>query len=296
MSAITASMVKELRERTGAGMMECKGALVETAGDLEKAIDLLRVKGMAKADKKAGRTAAEGTIAIVISDDKKRAAIVEANCETDFVGKSPEFNEFAAGVAQAVLDSNPASMEDLMAAKLADGTVVDERRRALISKIGENMSINRFELIESSGAIGTYRHGDKIGVVVNLDSGTEELGKDLAMHVAASKPLAVDASGVAVETIDRERAIAQAKADESGKPANIVEKMVEGAIRKFMEDVTLLSQPFVKNPDQTVAQLLKANNATVNSFIRLEVGEGVVKEVTDFAAEVAATAAAMQGK
>ena len=268
MSAITASMVKELRERTGAGMMECKGALVETAGDLEKAIDLLRVKGMAKADKKAGRTAAEGTIAIVISDDKKRAAIVEANCETDFVGKSPEFNEFAAGVAQAVLDSNPASMEDLMAAKLADGTVVDERRRALISKIGENMSINRFELIESSGAIGTYRHGDKIGVVVNLDSGTEELGKDLAMHVAASKPLAVDASGVAVETIDRERAIAQAKADESGKPANIVEKMVEGAIRKFMEDVTLLSQPFVKNPDQTVAQLLKANNATVNSFIR----------------------------
>ena len=296
MSAITAGMVKELRERTGAGMMECKGALVETAGDLEKAIDLLRVKGMAKADKKAGRTAAEGTIAIVISDDKKRAAIVEANCETDFVGKSPEFNEFAMGVAQAALATNAASIEDLMAAQLADGTVIDERRRALISKIGENMSIRRFELIESTGAIGTYRHGDKIGVVVNLDAGSEDLGKDLAMHVAASKPLAVDASGVDAETIDRERAIAQAKADESGKPANIVEKMVEGAIRKFMEDVTLLSQPFVKNPDQTVAQLLKANNATVNSFIRLEVGEGIVKEVTDFAAEVAATAAAMQGK
>ena len=296
MSAITAGMVKELRERTGAGMMECKGALVETAGDLEKAIDLLRVKGMAKADKKAGRTAAEGTIAIVISDDKKRAAIVEANCETDFVGKSPEFNEFAMGVAQAALATNAASIEDLMAAQLADGTVVDERRRALISKIGENMSIRRFELIESTGAIGTYRHGDKIGVVVNLDAGSEDLGKDLAMHVAASKPLAVDASGVDAETIERERAIAQAKADESGKPANIVEKMVEGAIRKFMEDVTLLSQPFVKNPDQTVAQLLKANNATVNSFIRLEVGEGIVKEVTDFAAEVAATAAAMQGK
>jgi elongation factor Ts len=296
MSAITAGMVKELRERTGAGMMECKGALVETAGDLEKAIDLLRVKGMAKADKKAGRTAAEGTIAIVVSDDKKRAAIVEANCETDFVGKSPEFNEFATGVAHAVLNSNPASMEDLMAATLPDGTVVDERRRALISKIGENMSIRRFELIESTGAIGTYRHGDKIGVVVNLDAGTEELGKDLAMHVAASNPLAVDASGVEASTIERERAIAQTKADESGKPANIVEKMVEGAIRKFMEDVTLLSQPFVKNPDQTVAQLLKANNATVKGFTRLEVGEGIVKEVTDFAAEVAATAAAMQGK
>jgi elongation factor Ts len=296
MSVITAGMVKELRERTGAGMMECKGALVETAGDLEKAIDLLRVKGMAKADKKAGRTAAEGTIAVVISDDKKRAAIVEVNCETDFVGKSPEFNEFATGIAQAALNSNSASIEDLMAASLPDGTVVDERRRALISKIGENMSVNRFEVIESTGVIGAYRHGDKIGVVVNLDAGTEELGKDLAMHVAASKPLAVDASGISAETIDRERAIAQAKADESGKPANIVEKMVEGAIRKFMEDVTLLSQPFVKNPDQTVAQLLKANSATVNSFIRLEVGEGVVKEVTDFAAEVAATAAAMQGK
>jgi elongation factor Ts len=296
MSAITAGMVKELRERTGAGMMECKGALVETAGDLEKAIDLLRVKGMAKADKKAGRTAAEGTIAIVVSDDKKRAAIVEVNCETDFVGKSPEFNEFAMGIAQAALNSNAASIEALMAAALPDGTVVDERRRALISKIGENMSVNRFEIIASTGVIGAYRHGEKIGVVVNLDAGTEELGKDLAMHVAASKPLAVDASGVAVETIDRERAIAQAKADESGKPANIVEKMVEGAIRKFMEDVTLLSQPFVKNPDQTVAQLLKASSATVNSFIRLEVGEGVVKEVTDFAAEVAATAAAMQGK
>jgi elongation factor Ts len=294
--SITAAMVKELRERTGVGMMECKSALSETGGDMEKAVDLLRAKGMAKADKKAGRTAAEGTIAIVVSDDKKRAAIVEANCETDFVGKSPEFNEFAKAVAQAALDGNISDMDALMAAKLADDKTVDERRRELIAKIGENMSIRRFELVETSGVLGTYRHGDKIGVVVNLEGGDESLGKDLAMHIAASRPLAVDASGIDAQTIERERAIAEQKAAESGKPANIVEKMVEGAIRKFMEDVTLLSQAFVKNPDQTVAQLLKSNNATVKHFIRLEVGEGIVKETVDFAAEVAATAAAMQGK
>jgi elongation factor Ts len=289
-------MVKELRERTGVGMMECKGALTETGGDMEKAVDLLRAKGMAKADKKAGRTAAEGTIAIVMSADKKRAAIVEANCETDFVGKSDEFNEFANAAAQAALDSNATDIDSLLAAKMADGKTVDERRRELIAKIGENMSIRRFEIIETSGAIGTYRHGDKIGVVVNLEGGDESFGRDLAMHVAASRPIAIDATGVDVETIERERAIAQTKADESGKPANIVEKMVEGAIRKFMEEVTLLSQPFVKDPDTTVGNLLKKNNVTVKHFVRLEVGEGIVKETVDFAAEVAATAAAMQGK
>lgn len=294
--AITAGMVKELRERTGVGMMECKGALTETGGDMEKAVDLLRAKGMAKADKKAGRTAAEGTIAIVMSSDKKRAAIVEANCETDFVGKSDEFNEFANAAAQAALDSNATDIDSLLAAKMADGKTVDERRRELIAKIGENMSIRRFEIIETTGAIGTYRHGDKIGVVVNLEGGDEAFGKDLAMHVAASRPLAIDASGVDAETIERERAIAQTKADESGKPANIVEKMVEGAIRKFMEEVTLLSQPFVKDPDTTVGNLLKKKNVTVKHFVRLEVGEGIVKETVDFAAEVAATAAAMQGK
>lgn len=294
--AITAGMVKELRERTGVGMMECKGALTETGGDMEKAVDLLRAKGMAKADKKAGRTAAEGTIAIVMSGDKKRAAIVEANCETDFVGKSDEFNEFANAAAQAALDSNAADIDSLLVAKMADGKTVDERRRELIAKIGENMSIRRFEIIETSGAIGTYRHGDKIGVVVNLEGGDETFGRDLAMHVAASRPIAIDASGVDAETIERERAIAQTKADESGKPANIVEKMVEGAIRKFMEEVTLLSQPFVKDPDTTVGNLLKKNSVTVKHFVRLEVGEGIVKETVDFAAEVAATAAAMQGK
>lgn len=294
--AITAGMVKELRERTGVGMMECKGALTETGGDMEKAVDLLRAKGMAKADKKAGRTAAEGTIAIVMSADKKRAAIVEANCETDFVGKSDEFNEFANAVAQAALDSNATDIDSLLAAKMTDGKTVDERRRELIAKIGENMSIRRFEIIETSGAIGTYRHGDKIGVLVNLEGGDESFGRDLAMHVAASRPIAIDATGVDAETIERERAIAQTKADESGKPANIVEKMVEGAIRKFMEEVTLLSQPFVKDPDTTVGNLLKKNNVTVKHFVRLEVGEGIVKETVDFAAEVAATAAAMQGK
>lgn len=294
--SITAGMVKELRERTSVGMMECKSALTETGGDMEKAVDLLRAKGMAKADKKAGRTAAEGTIAIAVSDDKKRAAIVEANCETDFVGKGEEFNEFASAVAKLALANNVSSLEDLLNTKMADGKTVDERRRELIAKIGENMSIRRFEVIATTGVIGTYRHGDKIGVVVNLEGGDEALGKDLAMHVAASRPLAVDASGVDPETIERERSVAAAKAAESGKPANIVEKMVEGAIRKFMEDVTLVSQAFVKDPDQTVAQLLKSNNATVKSFVRLEVGEGIEKEVVDFAAEVAAAAAAMQGK
>lgn len=294
--AITAGMVKELRERTGVGMMECKGALTETGGDMEKAVDLLRAKGMAKADKKAGRTAAEGTIAIAMSDDKKRAAIVEVNCETDFVGKSDEFNEFANAAAQAALDSNATDIDSLLAAKMADGKTVDERRRELIAKIGENMSIRRFEIIETSGVLGTYRHGDKIGVVVSLEGGDEALGKDLAMHVAASRPLAIDASGVDAETIERERAIAQTKANESGKPANIIEKMVEGAIRKFMEEMTLLSQPFVKEPDTTVGDLLKKNKVTVKQFVRLEVGEGIVKETVDFAAEVAATAAAMQGK
>jgi elongation factor Ts len=294
--SITAGMVKELRERTGVGMMECKGALTETGGDMEKAVDLLRAKGMAKADKKAGRTAAEGTIAIVLSADKKRAAIVEANCETDFVGKSDEFNEFANAAAQAALNAQATDIDALLAAKMADGKTVDERRRELIAKIGENMSIRRFEIIETTGAIGTYRHGDKIGVVVNLEGGDEGFGKDLAMHIAASRPLAIDASGVEAETIERERAIAQTKADESGKPANIVEKMVEGAIRKFMEEVTLLSQPFVKDPETTVGNLLKKNNVLVKHFVRLEVGEGIVKETVDFAAEVAATAAAMQGK
>lgn len=294
--SITASMVKELRERTSVGMMECKAALTETGGDMEAAVDLLRAKGMAKADKKAGRTAAEGTIAIALSDDKKRVAIVEANCETDFVGKGEEFNEFANGVAQAALASGASDMDSLMSAKLADGKTVDERRRELIAKIGENMSIRRFEVIETSGLIGTYRHGDKIGVVVNLEGGDESLGKDLAMHIAASRPLAIDASGVDEETISREKAIAQTKADESGKPANIIEKMVEGAMRKFMEEVTLLSQAFVKDPDVKVVDLLKKNSATVKHFVRLEVGEGIVKEEVDFAAEVAATAAAMQGK
>lgn len=294
--SITAAMVKELRERTGAGMMECKSALTETSGDMEAAVDLLRAKGMAKADKKAGRTAAEGTIAIALSDDKKRVAIIEANCETDFVGKGEEFNEFAMSAAKAALDSGVTSIEALLEAKLADGKTVDERRRELIAKIGENMSIRRFEMIETSGSIGTYRHGDKIGVIVNLEGGDENLGKDLAMHIAASRPLAIDASGVDEETISREKAIAQAKADESGKPANIVEKMVEGAMRKFMEEVTLLSQAFVKDPDTKVADLLKKNGATVKHFVRLEVGEGIVKEEVDFAAEVAATAAAMQGK
>ena len=294
--AVSAAMVKELRERTGAGMMDCKKALDETQGDLDAAIEFLRVKGMAGADKKAGRVAAEGVIAIAISDDKKKAAIVEVNCETDFVAKGDDFQTFANGVAKVVLAKGFTSVEDLEKETLDSGKTIDETRRALIAKIGENMQIRRVEIVETSnGEIGSYQHGEKIGVVVAMNNGNETLIRDVAMHVAATKPQAISADDVDQDMLNKEREILTDQAKESGKPMEIIEKMIDGRIRKFLEEITLLGQPFVKDPDQTVEKLLKSNDASVTRFIRLEVGEGIEKEVLNFADEVAAAAAAARG-
>lgn len=294
--AVSAAMVKELRERTGAGMMDCKKALDETQGDLDAAIEFLRVKGMAGADKKAGRVASEGVIAIAISDDKKKAAIVEVNCETDFVAKGDDFQTFANGVAKVVLEKGFTSVENLEKETLESGKTIDETRRALVAKIGENMQIRRVEIVETSnGEIGSYQHGEKIGVVVAMNNGNEALIRDVAMHVAATKPQAISSDDVDQDMLKKEREILTDQAKESGKPMEIIEKMIDGRIRKFLEEITLLGQPFVKDPDQTVEKLLKANDASVTRFIRLEVGEGIEKEVLNFADEVAAAAAAARG-
>ncbi|MDH5571776.1 MAG: translation elongation factor Ts [Gammaproteobacteria bacterium] len=290
--AITAALVKELRERSGAGMMECKKALVDTNGDIDAAIELMRTTGLTKADKKAGRIAAEGLVVIKVSDDGKNAAIVEVNCETDFVAKGDDFNNFVNAVAQSALDNKPADMDTLMALPMADGSSVEDTRKNLIAKIGENMSVRRFENIQSSGVISSYMHGARIGVVVNLASGTDELGKDLAMHIAASRPLCVSEDDVSKDLIENERKIFSAQAAESGKPAEIIEKMISGRIKKYLQEVTLLGQPFVKDPDQTVAELVKKAGAKVTAFVRYEVGEGIEKKKENFAEEVAAQ---MQG-
>ncbi len=288
--AITAAMVKELRERTGAGMMECKKALVETEGDIDAAIEHLRKTGMAKADKKAGRTAAEGLVAIKLSDDGKRAAIVEVNCETDFVAKDENFRHFVDAVAEQVLANNPADLDALLALPMPgeEGQTIGEALKALIAKIGENMAIRRFAIIEASGQLHTYMHGNRIGVVVDLEGGDETLGKDIAMHIAASRPMTVSEAEVPADVIEKEKEIFAAQAAESGKPPEIIEKMIGGRIKKFLKEVTLLGQPFVKNPDQTVAQLLKDAGATVAAFTRFEVGEGIEKKQENFADEVMA--------
>lgn len=292
--AITASMVKELREVTGAGMMDCKKALSETDGDMDAAIEFLRKKGMAGADKKAGRVAAEGTIAIAIADDKKRAAIVEVNCETDFVAKGDDFKGFADEVAAIVLASEVVDPEAVLNEKMSSGKTVDETRRELIAKIGENMTIRRIEMIETSGEIGKYQHGEKIGVAVAMEGGNEALIKDVAMHVAAAKPSAVSEDELDAEMVEKERNFQIDQAKDSGKPMEIIEKMIEGRMKKFLKEMTLLGQPFVKDPDQSVEKLLTANNAKVTSFVRLEVGEGIEVEETDYLEEVAAAAAEAQ--
>ncbi len=294
--AVSAALVKELRERTGAGMMDCKKALDETQGDLDAAIEFLRVKGMAGADKKAGRVAAEGVIAIAISDDKKSAAIAEVNCETDFVAKGDEFQGFANEVAAIALAHQMLSIEDLGNQAMASGKTIDETRRALVAKIGENMQIRRIELVATdSGEIGSYQHGEKIGVVVAMNQGNDALIRDVAMHVAATKPQAISADDLDQSVVQKERDILTDQAKESGKPMDIIEKMIEGRIRKFLQEITLLGQPFVKDPDQTVEALLKQSNATVTRFIRLEVGEGIEKQTVNFAEEVALAAKAAQG-
>ena len=290
--AITAAQVKELRERTGSGMMECKKALVDAGGDMETAIETLRKTGLAKADKKAGRVAAEGLVVIEASDDKKTAAIVEVNCETDFVAKKDDFQEFAAAIARRVLADDPADIDSLLAMPLHDGdaTTIEDARKALIATIGENISVRRFVRVESSGELSSYRHGVRIGVLVDLAGGNPELGRDLAMHIAAHdpRPVCVSEDQVPADMIEKEREIFTAQARESGKPDNIIEKMIDGRIRKFLGEITLLGQSFVKDPDQTVGKLLEAANASVLRFERMELGEGIEKKIENFADEVMA--------
>jgi elongation factor Ts len=290
MSNITAGMVKELRERTGSGMMECKKALTDTNGDLEAAVELMRKAGLAKADKKSGRTAAEGCIVCKASADAKSAAIVEVNSETDFVAKGDDFVAFANLVADAALSASANTLDELLAAKIpSTGETVEETRRAMIAKIGENIAVRRFERFSApAGLVASYLHGTRIGVLVELEGGDAALGKDVAMHVAATKPACVDETGVDADIIEKEKAIFSAQAEASGKPANVVEKMVEGRINKFLGEITLVGQPFVKDPDQTVGKLLGAHGAKVNRFVRLEVGEGIEKVESNFAEEVMA--------
>ena len=286
---ITAAMVKELRERTGAGMMECKKALTESGGDMDAAIELMRKSGQAKADKKASRVAAEGTVVISISDDAKSGVILEVNCETDFVGKDENFLNFSNEVASTALTQNLESVDELINATLASGETVESTRLALVSKIGENIQIRRFTKVSSDkGALGNYMHGSRIGVMVEMENGNDELCKDIAMHVAASKPACVDENGVSEEVLQKEKEIFIAKAESSGKPAEIIEKMVAGQIKKFLGEITLMGQPFVKDPDKSVAKLLKENSASVISFHRYEVGEGIEKKTENFAEEVMA--------
>lgn len=285
--AITAALVKELRERTQAGMMECKKALVETDGDLEAAVEYMRKTGLAKADKKAGRTAAEGTIVTRTTDDGKAAVIVEINCETDFVTKGDDFQNFANEVADLAIANLPDDIDGLLAIKMASGDSIADATKALIAKIGENINVRRYTKVETDGGIlGTYIHGSRIGVVTHIKGGDEGLAKDIAMHVAASKPVCVSADDVPGDVIEKEKEIYSAQAAESGKPAEIIEKMVMGRINKFLKEITLLGQPFVKDPDQTVEKLLKAANASVEAFQRLEVGEGIEKKEENFADEV----------
>ncbi len=285
--SITASMVKELRERTGAGMMECKKALVETGGDIDAAIEFLRKSGQAKADKKASRTAAEGRVVIRTSADGKKAAMVEVNCETDFVASDDNFTRFAEAVAQLALENQPADLGALLAAPL-DGGSVEEVRKGLVAKIGENITVRRFELLDISGVPGQYLHGNRIGVLVDLEGGSAGLAKDIAMHIAASKPVCVSADQVDPELIEKEKAIFKAQAEESGKPAEIIEKMISGRVNKYLKEITLLGQPFVKNPDETIEKLLGREKAKVVRFVRLEVGEGIEKKSENFAEEVMA--------
>jgi len=298
---ITASMVKELRERTDAPMMECKKALAEADGDMAKAEEILRVKLGNKASKAASRIAAEGIVGVSVSADGKLATMVEVNCETDFVAKNDDFLAFARNLAQLVADKAPADVAALAALPLGEGTV-EATRMALVGRIGENMSIRRFARVQAKGRIASYVHGgSKIGVLVDVSGGDAELGKDLAMHIAASKPKALDASGVAAEAIETERRVAAEKAAEdaakSGKsiPPEILTKRVEGTVQKFLKEVTLLGQPFVKDDKVSVEQLLKSKGAKVEQFVLYVVGEGIERRSSDFAAEVAAQAAAARG-
>jgi elongation factor Ts len=286
--SITAAMVKELRERTGSGMMECKKALVETNGDLELAIENMRKAGLAKADKKSGRIAAEGIIGVKTSDDGKTAVIVDINCETDFVAKGDDFVQFVNNVTNALLSADVNTEEQLLAMPLADGNSVEEVRRSLIAKLGENITVRRFDKFKTEGGTACYLHGSKIGVIVELAKADRELGKDIAMHIAASKPICVSDDQVSSELIEKEKEIFSAQALESGKPAEIVEKMIAGRISKFLAEITLLGQPFIKDDKITVGKLVAGKSNSVIRFTRFEVGEGIEKKEENFAEEVMA--------
>lgn len=290
MAEITAGMVKELRERTDAPMMDCKKVLVEADGDMAKAEELLRARLGNKLSKAAARVAAEGTVGVYVSADGKQGAIVEVNCETDFVAKNDDFLALTRNLAEVVATQNPADVAALSALKIG-GEVIEDARAQLIGKIGENITIRRFTKFDAQGKLSSYIHGGKIGVVVDLVGGDEALAKDVAMHIAASKPVALSKDDVPAELIEKERSIATQKAAESGKP-EFAAKMIEGSVQKFLKDVALLDQIFVKDPTgkQTIDQLLKANNASIAAFTMFVVGEGIEKKVTDFAAEVAAAA------
>ncbi len=288
---ITADSVKQLRERTGAGMMECKKALVETKGDLDAAAELMRKSGLAKADKKATRVAAEGTVAIERND--RHAVLVEVNCETDFVARGDEFQEFAREVARVALQSGAADVEALLAAAHGAGSLEDHRR-ALIAKIGENIAVRRFARIEAPTALGTYVHGSRIGSVVALQGGDEALARELAMHVAAINPAYVDAGEVPPAVLDKEREILTEQTKGEKKPPDIIAKMVEGRLRKYLAEITLMGQPFVKDPDTTVEKLVKKAGARVTAFTRFEVGAGIEKKQDDFVGEVMAQVKAQE--
>lgn len=285
---ISAAMVKELRERTGAGMMDCKKALQEADGDIEAAIETMRKSGIAKAAKKAGRIASEGIVLVKVSDDGARAVLLEVNCETDFVAKDANFLNFSSSVNDAALNHWQSEVVALKACPIDGGTAtIEDARLELVTKIGENIDIRRLELVERQGDfLGTYVHGNRIGVVVDVTGGDEALAKDLAMHIAASRPVCVHEDQVPAELLAKEQEIYTAQALESGKPAAIVEKMVSGRLSKFLKEITLVGQPFVKDPDQSVASLLKAHQASVSAFVRYEVGEGIEKKREDFATEV----------
>lgn len=280
---VTATMVKELRERTGAGMMECKKALTDAGGDMDAAIEQMRKSGQAKADKKASRIAAEGTTAI--ASDGKQAVILEVNCETDFVGKDDKFQNFSDQLAELVLKTNVNTLEELNAASMPNGQTVEQTRLDLVTKIGENIQVRRFEKLSAAGSVASYAHGKRIGVIVD-HSGSDEVGKDVAMHIAAAKPLCLNESEVPADVLDKEKDIAKAQADASGKPAEIVEKMVLGKVNKFLKENTLFGQMFVKDDSLTVEQYLKDASASVTKFIRYEVGEGLEKRSENFADEV----------
>jgi elongation factor Ts len=286
-NTISAAMVKELRERTGSGMMECKKALVEAQGDMELAVENMRKSGLTKADKKSGRIAAEGIIGVKVSDDGKTVAMVDVNSETDFVAKAEDFIKFVNNITTALLNTPVTTEDELSAMKLADGQTVDELRRNLIAKLGENIAVRRFEKYQTTtGGTACYLHGSKIGVIVELTAANPELGKDVAMHIAASKPICVSEDQVSPGIIEKEKEIFKAQAAESGKPADIIEKMVVGRISKFFAEVTLLGQPFIKDDKLSVGKLVTSKANSVVRFTRFEVGEGIEKKAENFADEV----------